>query len=276
MDLQKYIEQFITINEIEKELSCELYSAILNRFAISIPYKRYLVLKEYQEKVFTFVEDLRELEINFISDAFNYLLQKDNYLVDVIIMVWCLPRPYLCSSKKIYREIYSQNIANYSFKLAAIIRHPAVENFCIETLTKNNYVPIHCIDYIWFYMSNISMEFIFYNSENSLYIGFIMPENGEEYLKFGFNMEHLLEMGLGKIVYQNDPSSKGSFRNLLKIFVTDVYLVKKMLMASTGHNFRKQVINICKDPSRYFGEILKEIPKDVSNEIEKSFGKDYS
>ena len=76
MDLQKYIEQFITINEIEKELSCELYSAILNRFAISIPYKRYLVLKEYQEKVFTFVEDLRELEINFISDAFNYLLQK--------------------------------------------------------------------------------------------------------------------------------------------------------------------------------------------------------
>jgi hypothetical protein len=261
MNPQQYLGHYKILGNINKELSHELYRIILNKFAIVVTKDKYPSLREYQEKIFNLIEDLREMDINFIHEIFNYLMQSDNYLVDIVIMLWCLPRVGTCLSKKKYIKIYRQNIKKYISKLTALIQHPAIEIFCIETLSKNNYVPVHCIDLIWFYMNNISMEFIFYNSESSLYIGFMIPEDGDEYIKFGLNMERLLELDLGKVIYPNDP--KGSLRNLLKKFVTDINLVERMLTISTGHNYRNQIKNISKNPQKYFGETLQELPREI-------------
>ena len=125
-------------------------------------------------------------------------------------------------------------------------------------------------------MNTLSLEMSFYNSESSAYIGFTMPEdcddpNNESYIEFGFNMEYMLEMGLGQIIYQNDLQQKGSFRNFLKNFITNPVLVKKLLTSKTKNNYRSQMLNIMKNPTKYFGESLTEMPNDVILILEEKF-----
>jgi hypothetical protein len=277
INVETYIDQFNIVgkyNDLNYDvLSQLLYSAILNKFKVTMNEEEYVYFKEYQERVFDLVENLRELSTATISIVFNYLDKINNYLPDIIIMLWCLPRTDTLLSKRIYNNSYKQNIIKYNEKIIKNINHTVIKNFCIETLTKTNNVPIHCIDYIWYYMNTISMEFTFYNSESNAYIGFIMPEHNkgdDNYIDFGFNMEYLLEMDLGKIIYENDPGSKGSFRNFLKKIVVDAEIVKKMLTIKTKHNYQRQMLNISKNPSKYFGDLLVSFPEEVIGLINKN------
>jgi len=268
MNVKEYIDQF-NIIDTKNDINCDylsvlFYGTILNKFKTTFDKTEYYYFKEYQERVFDLVENLRELSSATVPMVFDYLNQVNHYLVDIIIMLWCLPRTDNFLSKRIYNNHYKQNIQKYNYKLTKNITHECMKNFCIETLTKTNNVPTHCIDYIWFYMNTISMEFSFYNMDSGSFIGFIMPEHDDDnYIDFGFNMEYLLEIGLGQIAYENDPSSKGSFRNFLKNFVTDTVMVKKLLVAKTNQNYRKQLLAISKNPSKYFGDVLIELPTDI-------------
>ena len=58
------------------------------------------------------------------------------------------------------------------------------------TLTKKNYVPIHCIDYLWFYIPIYEIEFTYYNFENGTFIG-IEYDVEEKLSNIGINIEYV-------------------------------------------------------------------------------------
>jgi hypothetical protein len=263
-NVEIYVKQF-NVMGIDHYVNCDnlsriLYAAILNKFKVTLSEEEYNYFKEFQERIFDLVENLRELGTNEIVQVFDYFDKENHYLSDIVIMMWCMPRTDNFLSKRFYDKKYKENISEYNKKITDIIDHHAIKKFCIETLSKTNNVPIHCIDYIWFYMNTLHLEFSFYNSANSAYIGFTMPEDKddydcEEYIDFGFNMTYLLEMGLGQIVYKNDPGLKNSFRNLIKNIVLNPIVVEKMLTMKTRHNYKLQMENIINNPNKYFNDI---------------------
>ncbi len=263
-DADTYIKQFNVLG-MDDYMNCEgtshiMYAAILNKFKITMTDEEYEYFKEYQERVFDLVENLRELDVLNISLVFDYLDKKNPYLVDIIIMMWCMPRIDNFLSKRFYNKRYKDNILKYNHKIIDIIDQNVIKKFCIETLSKTNNVPIHCIDYIWFYMNTIGIEFSFYNTDNNAYIGFTMPEDkedydGKAYIDLGLHLEYMLEMNLGQVVYPNDPGQKGSLRNFIKNIVFNSEIVEKILTGKTGQNFRLQMQTILNNPIKYFGEV---------------------
>jgi len=89
-------------------------------------------------------------------------------------MSWSLPRKNKNWSQKFYDKEYKSYIQKYNHMLVDLKDFYVVKNFCIETLTKNNNVPVHCIDILWPYMSGINIEFNFCNDYLKTYIG-ILP-----------------------------------------------------------------------------------------------------
>jgi hypothetical protein len=278
--VKAYVDQFNVLG-IDAYINCDdmstlLYSVILNKFKVTMTAEEYVYFKEYQERVFNLIENLRELTSATIPLIFNYLDKVKPCLADIIIMLWCMPRADTYLSKRMYNKTYKENIQKYNNKMIKNIDHNVMKNFCIETLTKTNNVPVHCIDYLWFYMNTLSIDFTFYNYVNGNYIGFQMEEDNhnntdenEMFIQFGFNMEYLLEMGLGQVSYENDPGQKGSFRNFLRIFLTNTIVVEKSLTLPSKHNYQTQASNISKNPSKYFGEILTTIPSEIIGLLEK-------
>lgn len=262
-DVDTYLEQFRVIGK-DDELNCEnishiLYVALLNKFRIEFTTDEYYYLKEYQERMFDLVEDLRERDTSTIPIVFDYLSNKNNYLVDIIIILWCLPRTDKFISKNIYRKVYKENIEKYHWKLIRCAECQFMKNFFIETFSKSNSVSVHCIDYVWAHLNHLSLEISFINSINGNYIDIVLDESGNYCI--GLCMEYLLFLGLAQV---ND-SIKGSLRNFLKEFVVNIDIVRKL---KTNRNYFHQIKNIIKDPAKYFGEVLTSIPEEVMKEIE--------
>lgn len=268
VNVKSYVDHFGVIGTVGGincgYMSKLLYTVILNKFRIDIDRKEYAHFYPYQEKVYNFVEDLRKLPTEDILIVLEYLDKVDHYLLDDIILQWCLPRPLSHLNRNNYHKTYKKNIEEYNHKLVNNITHYTIKNFCTDTLIKTNYVPVHCIDYLWYYMSNMDtiIEFSFINYQCSDYIGITL---GNDSIELGFNMEFVLEMGLGKVCL----SSKASFAKFLEVIVTNIGMVKKMLTCQTKDNYKKQLINISRDPSKYFGEHLKTLPSQVLDEIKE-------
>lgn len=272
-DPRSYIDQFNVLG-IDEYINCNnishiLYAAILNKFLVSMTEKEYEYFREYQERVYDLVENIRELPIEMISQVLYYLDKVNPYLVDIVIMLWCMPRADSYFSKRAYHNAYKANIKKYNDAMVRNIEHETMKKFCIETLSKTNNVPVHCIDYLWYYINNLSFDFTFYNYEHGGYIGFKMPDcnshnnhhsetdvDNDEFIEFGLNLEYLLEMGLGRVVYENDPSKKGSFANFMKIFLTDISVIEKMLTTPSKVNYQRQMLNISNNPTKYFGDMV--------------------
>lgn len=271
MDPESYIAQFYVIGK-DEVLNCDglihiLYAAILNKFKVDMTKEEYFYFKEYQERVFDLVENLREQDIDTISLILEYLYKINAYLADIIIMLWCLPRSDQYLSRQIYHSVYYQNIEKYNTKITNLIEHNAIKCFCLETLSKTINVPVHCIDYLWYYMNALSLEFSFFNTNSGDYISFVMPEHGHdeknEYIDFGFNMEYMLRLGLGRISYSNDPLNKMPLYQFLKYFVSDIDIVSKLMTCKTRYNYQTQMKCIIDNPSKYFGDIPIEISPEL-------------
>jgi hypothetical protein len=231
----------------------------------------YTYFKEYQDRVFDLIENLREMSSATIPLVFDYLSGINATLPDIIIMLWCLPRSDQFLSKINYNKRYKENIAKYNRKLIRNIEHRVVADFCLETLTKTNNVPVHCIDYLWFYMNKISMEFIFYNSESGGYIGITILEDeedknsDEQWIELGLNVEYILGLGLGRTIYKTNPSNKGTFQKFLFKIFSDPLVVEKLVKMP---NFCRQMLTMSENPSKYFGSDVTNFSPEIIAIIE--------
>lgn len=282
MNINDYVNKFHILGKDDilncDNICCILYSAYLTKFNISFSNEEYVLFKEYQERIYDFVEDMRELDTNTISNILDYLYSINIYLTDIIIMSWCLPRSDNYLSKKIYGIKYKENIKKYNIKIIDIIEHNVIKTFCCELLTKKKSImlcntqhftgysiPIHCIDYLWYYINNLSFELTFYNMECANYIGIDISD--DDYINLGLNMEYLLELGLGKINYLNDPIKKGPFNRFLLKFITDKTIVENLMTSSTKNNYIKQLSNIYKNPKKYFDFEIDKLPINIIKNI---------
>lgn len=258
----EYIEQFGVIKPRLK-LSEKIYAAIVNRFNIKMDEDQYKFFREYQERVFDLVENLRCLDVEFIKNFFDYLYPIDAYLSDVIIMCWSLPRIDTCLSRRFYDSKYRENINLYNDKLAAIINHNAIRMFCLDILSKNNYVPVHCIDLIWYYSLETSYELKFISNLFSGYIGILPINSGSEYTILSLNATYILEMGLGSIIFKDD--KKPNFRLTLRKMFNDYDIVYKILSESKSKSYYSQLIKINDKVKTYFGSMIEPLSKTQIN-----------
>lgn len=258
--VSEYLDQFGVLG-VNETLNCDhvcymLYINILSKFKTEMIKEEYYYFREYQERVFDLVENLREQPSSHVLAVLEHLGNINNYLCDIIIMLWCLPRMDNCFSRKNYQKQYQDNIQKYHHKILELIDTEPVKKFCMETLIKTNNVPVHCIDYLWFYMNYVSIEISFHNYQSGDYLALNISNVPEdtEYIYLGMNMEYLLEIGLGQVVYSNDSGQKGSFRNFLKNLLTNKDLVKKFIETKTKDNFRIQAKKILSNPQKYLGD----------------------
>lgn len=267
MDVREYLNRFYLFEgDLNSDyLSKLLYTSFLSRFQDSYSAGEYLYFREYQERVSDLVEDMRQLDVPTIQSIFDYLLKVDIYLVDVIIMSWCLPRVANYYSRRSQYSKYRELIEKYLPKLTQMIDHEAIKNFSCDILGKTNYVPIHCIDLLWYYMNGVSIKLSFYNMQSAEYLGIVYKENDEhspsgrysgstddgEFIEVGFNMIFLLESSLGNVTGPGE--CKGSFRCLLKNLLSNEEVVRGFLDSESGSNFSKQWDKIRQNSLVYFG-----------------------
>ncbi|AEQ32507.1 hypothetical protein CE11_00337 [Megavirus courdo11] len=245
-----------------KYMSHLLYTKILANGKVEMTVQESQIMMQYQNNVHAFIEIIREYDIKNILSILEYLYSIEfEYLVDVIIMWWCLPDINTSFGKKKYNDHYKNLIQQYNYKIIELIDTNILKHFCLETISRTNSIPIHCIDYIWYYMASISMEPEFYNSNNAMHIKITIQDS--EYIGFGFNMERLLYLGLGRTNYSKANNPKIPFIKILSTFVTDTNVVKKLLESNTVSNYKTQIININKNIDLYFGDYLNSIPNEI-------------
>ena len=259
-DLQ-FIQQFDVLDSPTNDINCTevsklLYEAFLTKFKISLQSESYEILLTYQHRVYDLVEHMHELDSDRIKSILKILDKENPYVADIVIMSWSLPRVNECLSQVSYDRTYKLNIANYNHLIEECVDHYVIKNFCIETLTKTNNVPVHCIDILWYYMNNLSVEFSFNGDLNQRYVGIKIDDTDPEYTTIGIHLTYILDMGLGQTIFKTDPVSKGPFRNFLKRFVTDPEMIEafKTSPQSNSKNYIKQLKQIASNPKKYFGE----------------------
>lgn len=196
-----------------------LYKAYLNKFNIEMTQKEYILMDMYREKVFDLVNALHDSSSTIVSDLLVYLLAENAYLVDLILMCWCLPKKVDYYSKKRYQAVYQENIKKYNHIIIGMIEIEPIKIFCTEILTKTCNVPIHCLDYIWYYVNDsIHMEFHFINSVYNDYITINFQESEDKKiieLDIGIDIYRVLELGLGSV----DAGNGKMFKQVIKVLV---------------------------------------------------------
>lgn len=237
-----------------KEISKLLYEALLTRFKIQIIEETNEILFIYQNRVYDMIDEMRDLDSEEIRSILKILDEENPCLADIVIMCWCLPRVSEFMSKNAYNNNYRMLIKNYGNKLTDIVDFFVIDNFCIETLTKTNCVPVHCIDLLWYYMNGLSIDFLFNDDKKAEYIE-IDIDNDPEFTLFGFHLEFLLGLGLGRVNYPSDPLQKGTFKDFAKNqFVTNTKLIESSTNSEKigCKNYIKQIKKITSDPIKYF------------------------
>lgn len=258
-------------------LSQLLYSLIIQNFNVKLTDNENIIFGQYQQNVSNMISDLRELDEKEIFIVIDHLESIGyNYLIDCIFMWWCLPDRYSSYGKRLFNTKYKENIAKFNKKLTNNIEHKSIENFCIDCLSKTGKIPVHTIDLMWYYMNGIAIDLEFYNSGSCMTIELIVSENSStgnstgntlsEYITFGFNMEFLLWVGLGRITYPTDIGKKKSFSQYLFQFITSPETLSTIQSSRTKNNYISQVQKICANPAEYFeSQVL--IPKEIIGQL---------
>jgi len=243
------------------ELSKLLYDAFLNKFQVDLQEESAAILSEYRDNIYDCVEYMREVSTTEIKAILETVNKENPYVADIILMSWSLPRHNECMSLRAYDRQYKKNIAAYNHKLIELIDCFVVKNFCYETLTKTNNVPVHCIDILWHYMFGISVEFVFCNDFDKTYVGIKINESDgaevtdDTFTLFKINLEYVLDMGLGQFVGKTN-GSNGSLKSFIRTLITNQDYADEMIncKSPSTNNFIKQVKKIGSDTKKYFGE----------------------
>ena len=269
--IKELIESFnITIDD-KDGINCEetsklLYEAYLTKFQIEVHPSVKTILDIYQDKIFDFVDYLHMIDISVVEEVLIYL-DKNSYphIADIIIMMWSLPRPQEFKSQSRYDAKYNNLIQQQNYKLCKMLDCYVVRNFCYETITKNNNVPVHCIDILWHSMTGMSIEFKFCGEFDKRYLGYEIctdEENDKDnFVYFKFNLEYLLRLGLGNELY--DSQVKVSFKSFSKIFITNQDLFNSIIASKTQSSihYLHQVKKIILDLPTYYDDINLKLVK---------------
>jgi hypothetical protein len=247
MSIENYVEQFgvLGIDDVlnTNTVSQMLYSAHIQKFRVQYSDDEHQLLHTFQTRVYTLIDSMHGADYNYtIQDILEYIFDVNPILVDIIIMQWVLPTPTF-RSQIIYRNIYKKNINNHLQKLIDIFDTNVVDQFIVETLSKNGNVPIHCIDLIWNTMQQFVISLFFINSISTDYMEIIRTSDNEVSLTLSLTL--LFRMGLGDV-----PNSKNiTFR----AFILHSIKNKKheMIHADTTGNLKKQLSEMYNNPLQY-------------------------
>lgn len=151
---------------------------------------------EFVELVYFIVSKLHEEED--ILPIFEWLLKTDAYLLDVIIMCWCIPVG--CYSKRQRFRLHQRLIRDQLPKLLRLSNENVIEQFCIETAVKTCQLPAHCLDLIWPYLIT-SYQIV--NSPIANDDMFTLDYDDDN-LTITVDIDTILRLGLGRV-----PNLKG-------------------------------------------------------------------
>jgi hypothetical protein len=234
-----------------------LYVSFLSRFEQKP--KDQNASKIFQDCMISYVGKLRTLDTDVIGSALKELAIINPCLPDIVIMMWCLPDPK--AENLIMNIEHKRLIETCNPKLIDICDHPIVKSFCIETVTKTNYVPIHCIDILWPYMQNRELNLRFENEQTWDFVGFLMSpgddvDDGNYNMDLSLNIDAVFSMGLGKIAIKNF-----SLRKLLYPLIFDAATIKSIYETDEGNDFKEQLKRIHANGPEYFANY--ELPSDI-------------
>jgi hypothetical protein len=244
LDIEAYVKQF-NVCGTDAVLDCQisaqvLYTCYLERFRSEVERDDLECLTEYQYRVHEFLDSLRSLELNELPAILKHLDENNKYLLDVVIMAWCKPNAQNYVSKIIYNNVFKKLINEQQGKLCSLVEHFTMRNFCIETLSKENYVPTECIDYLWYYMREHHINFYFSNPESSAYIK-ITPVNTESKTVLEIDMmigiEYIFTMGIGMIKYDRQIC----FQEALVAYVSNYDNILAATSIPSGSNLINQL-----------------------------------
>ena len=252
--MEKFIDQFNIISDIES--SQKLYELFLNRFEMEILPEEFQKYINFRTRIIELVTALHYLDIDVISSVLLYLTKKNEYLPDIIIMEWSLPINYTTFSQQKYKDDYEKQIEKFNHQLVKLVENETVMNFCLESLTKTNNVPIHCIDILWNYMFKMEIEFEFI-THNPYYLRIEVIEDS---VLLGINLSVIFNLKLGMHTF----SHKISFFDFIMKLIQNEQYVICFLKSKTGKNFYTQLTEINKyNPKPYSNEKLLEFKKQI-------------
>lgn len=177
-----------------------LYQSILNEFSIKLTIDERKIYSKYVSYVFDLIELLRETKIPDCKKYFEQIYKKDPYVIDNIIMMWCLPRSEQYMSKIMYYKAYKNNIANFNGILYEMRNENYIMYFCIDILSKPCKCPIHCIDIIWnsLIVNKLNIDSIILTRKKFDYIEFNLDEEQKDNnISICLNIQEINEFGLG-------------------------------------------------------------------------------
>ena len=253
MNIEDYLLQFDIFGKDENfnndHISFVLYKTILNKFRTFFTQQEHEILICFQIKILSLIENLRKLDVEYINDVMNYI-QSINI------------------NKNSYETKYEKNTKKYNHKMIRLVNEKYLENFCIEALSRNNHIPVHCFDYIWNYIDSVvfSLEFINYNCGDYIKISVIeekiIDTNFELHIILGINMVYLMKNGLGNCKY-NHQIDNVSFNEIIYNMLYTQDTSEKILKSKTGENFKTQMTQIKKNPDIYFNNNILELINNI-------------
>jgi hypothetical protein len=255
IDPVPYLNQFGVIGPDETlntdTLSQILFAAYLNHLDKVYSIEEQLYVDEYHERIFNLVENLREHTTVDIQIVLEHLYEANPYVLDLVIMTWCLPRHSIYLSEQIHRDRYHMLISSYNHKLISIVTSKAIMQFCAEAMAKTNFVPVHCLDLMWYYMDPYEIEFKFTSGITSKWVGVLVDEHQSVesmYTVMTINLEYILGCGLGRV-----PNPKNrTLEDLLITLLTNPQYVDSVKSSTYGKIFLNQYQKIKQTPNRYF------------------------
>lgn len=258
MNNNTYLKQFgITAESINNDNDSihKLYFKLLNKFDAGLfqsttIYENFI---QFEENMYDLVENLRTLDVNYISQIFDSLSIHDPRLVDICILLWCIPRSNYMSKNRWY-EAYKNLVSLWSNKIMLIIENDHVKNFCIETITKTNYVPIHCFEYLWYYLNDgVCLEHVFVNSRSGMFVGFEYDdsESGSSDIiqcKFYINIEYIFMLGIGTSDITN---GKNSLQQHYLDIISNIENIDQLNKSDTFDNLVSQINSVISNWDKY-------------------------
>lgn len=220
----EYFNQFYQ-NPVMSTHSISMYADILGHEGTAPD-------EDYVDLVFDVIRDMHSLEQDRLVEIFKYLLEADAYLLDVIIMCWCVPTSGFGRRQRM--RLQKVLIEEQLPKLLAIKDIEPIKQFCIEISTRTCQVPVHCFDLIWPYVTLQTYEMAWRPQDMG---SMIKLDAVDDVIKICVDAHAIIALGLGNV-----PNEQGlTFKQLIQSIAANEQVLALLHATPTGHHLVKQI-----------------------------------